>query len=128
LIVTVADSAQKRWGFQLTARKADNPKIQAGSFAPVDGQTQVICASEDLLQRSDAPCPVSMPLQYVEHTGVGSRLGQTGAASFELAWTPPATDVGPVTIYVAGNGADGDNSPAHDHIYAATYTVVGRIP
>src|ERR1700693_940195 len=34
LVVTVTDSAQRRWGFQLTARQANNTKVQAGTLTP----------------------------------------------------------------------------------------------
>ncbi len=130
LIVTVSDPAQTRWGFELTARQAGNPKLQAGAFKPLDGNTQVLCADERLVERGEGPCPDSLPLQYVGHTGAGSRLGRTGSVTFRVEWIPPAIDVGPVTIYVAGNAADGDNTPANDHIYLAQYTLVpaGRRP
>lgn len=123
LRVTVADPGQKRWGFQLTARQAKDPAMQAGSLSPADGDTQVICAGKDLVERSDAPCTKSTPLQYIEQTEAGARLGQLGSAVFEFDWTPPATDIGPVVIYVAANAADGDNTPAHDHIYTTKYAL-----
>src|SRR5262245_33450254 len=42
--VQVADPAQQRWGFELTARlNSDLEKGQAGDFTPIDGFTQVIC-------------------------------------------------------------------------------------
>src|SRR5437588_5278798 len=47
LKVTVQDPAQKRWGFQLTARQQSNPGTQAGTFTGSDGFTQVICATND---------------------------------------------------------------------------------
>src|ERR1035441_8167845 len=34
LVVNIADSAQKRWGFQLTARQANSSGTQAGTFNP----------------------------------------------------------------------------------------------
>ncbi|MBZ5727511.1 MAG: hypothetical protein LAP87_21250 [Acidobacteriia bacterium] len=130
LVVTVADPEQKRWGFELTARQAANPKLQAGVFQSLDGNTQVLCADERLMDRGEGPCPGTMPLQYAGHTGAGSRLGRTGSTTFQLEWIPPVSDIGPVTIYVAGNAADGDNTPANDHIYTAQYTLVpaGRNP
>ena len=34
LVVTVADPNQRRWGFQLTARLANDSKTMAGTFTP----------------------------------------------------------------------------------------------
>jgi hypothetical protein len=110
LVVTVADPSQRRWGFQLTARLKSDSKAQAGTFAPTDNFTQVMCASADLVSQNPVlPCPANMPLQYIEQTATGSRLGTTGSASFEFDWTPPASDVGQIVIYVAGNAANGNN-------------------
>ena len=127
LRVTVADAGQRRWGFQLTVRQERDPAMQAGSLSSMDRNTQVICASRDVAGLSDAPCTPSTPLQYIEHTEVGGRLGQPGAAIFEVEWTPPASDVGPVVVYVAGNAADGDNTPFHDHIYTTQYRLYAAV-
>jgi hypothetical protein len=44
LTVTVTDSSQRRWGFQLTVRQASNSKTMAGTFTPgSDGFTQLAC-------------------------------------------------------------------------------------
>jgi uncharacterized protein (TIGR03437 family) len=64
-----------------------------------------------------------MALQYIEHTQSGSRLGMAGAATFEFDWTPPATDVGNLIIYVAALAANGDNTSRGDHTYTARYTL-----
>src|SRR5208283_300970 len=63
------------------------------------------------------------PLQYIEHTSLGTRLGQKVSATFTFTWTPPATNVGNITIYVAGNAANGDGTDDGDHIYDNTFTL-----
>jgi uncharacterized protein (TIGR03437 family) len=129
LNVTVADPVQIRWGFQLAARLAGNPSTLAGQLTPgSDGFTQLSCASLDLstitlvgtnlCTGSGAP-----PLQYIEHTALGTRDDTTVSATFTFTWTPPATNVGDVIIYVAGNAANGDTTPDGDHIYTNTYTL-----
>ena len=124
LVVTVSDSAQKRWGFQLTARLSSNSKSQAGTFTPgSDGYTQLVCTQTTYQSENWGACPASMPLQYIEHTQNGTRLGQTKSADFGFDWTPPATDVGSVVIYVAGNAANGDGTERGDHIYTQKYTL-----
>ena len=124
LVVTVADPSQRRWGFQLTARQSSNAKSQAGSFTPgSDGFTQVVCTNVAYTNENWGVCPASMPLQYIEHTLGGTRLGQTGSATFAFDWTPPSSDVGSIVIYVAGNAANGDNTERGDHIYTQKYTL-----
>jgi uncharacterized protein (TIGR03437 family) len=126
LVVNIVDSAQIRWGFQLTARQANSSSTQAGTFTPgADGYTQLVCTQTDF--RSQAfgnTCTTNgMALQYIEHTQSGSRLGTAGAATFEFDWTPPATDVGNLVIYVAALAANGDNTSRGDHTYTARYTL-----
>ncbi len=119
LVVTVSDPDQRRWGFQLTARRESDSKLQTGSFQPTDTNTQVICSTADL---SPASCSDST-LQFIEHTPVGTRNGTTQSAAFELDWTPPSTDVGAIVVYVAGNAANGNNANTGDHIYTKSYTL-----
>jgi uncharacterized protein (TIGR03437 family) len=41
-----------------------------------------------------------------------------------FTWTPPATNVGPVHFYVAGNAVNGDlQADGKDHVYTATYVL-----
>jgi len=125
LVVTVTDSAQRRWGFQLTARQASNSKAMAGTFATgSDGFTRLACAPTTLQSESfGTSCPASQPLQYIEHTTRGTQSGVRNSASFQFDWTPPATDVGSVVVYVAANAANGDNNDTGDHIYLQRYTL-----
>src|ERR1017187_3247764 len=126
LVVNVVDGAQKRWGFQLTARQANSSTTQAGTFTPgADGYTQLVCTQTDF--RSQAfgnTCTTNgMALQYIEHTESGSRLGTAGAVTFEFDWTPPATNAGNLTVYIAALAANGDNTDHGDHTYIARYTL-----
>lgn len=146
LTVTISDPApsQGAWGFQLSARLASNPNTMAGSFTPVDSQTQIMC-SDSVFGRvggvclaganstnfvrcaeSAAPaCPANQPLQYMEHsyTGYVATAGP-GSGTYQFDWTPPSNDVGKVTIYVAGNaGVPGTPSQNGGHIYATKYTL-----
>src|SRR6185295_9822927 len=120
--VQVADPAQQRWGFELTARlNSDLEKGQAGDFTPVDNMTQVIC--ED-----NAPKPCASGPSFITHTTAGSRTGTTGGATFQFDWTPPATNAGPVTFYVAGNAANGDANMTGDLIYTSSVQLTPAIP
>ena len=114
ITVQVADAAQQRWGFELTARlNSDLEKGQAGDLVPVDNMTQVIC--ED-----SAPKPCVSGPQFITHTSVGTRNGTPNGASFQFDWTPPATNAGPVTLYAAGNAANGNGTNTGDQIYTTS--------
>jgi uncharacterized protein (TIGR03437 family) len=114
--VEVADAAQRRWGFQFSARLASDLKnAQAGTLTPVDKNTQVICDNGD-----PAPCKSATVVQFILHTEAGTRNGTTGSAVFEFDWTPPETDLGKVTFYAAGNAANGNNQNSGDRIYTTT--------
>lgn len=143
LSVTIADPAptQKAAGFQLTARVAATPSTMAGTFATVDTYTQVICSQPNLQiftyqNTNGASCKSGYTLQYIEHTGTQTDPPPPAQGGFEnsiahglpytynFMWTPPATNVGNITIYVAGNaGAGNPPTDEGDHIYATKYTL-----
>ena len=135
LTVTIADPAtsQRAWGFQLTARESGNTTFEAGSFASTDNHTLVMCASTTTLANfkeldfgGAQTCPSAQPLAYIEHSldGYQSTLNQAGSATYEFDWTPPATDVGSITFYLAGNaGPGGPPNQNNAHIYTNTFTL-----
>jgi uncharacterized protein (TIGR03437 family) len=141
LTVTIADPAatQQAWGFQLTARVSGTPSAMAGFFAFTDANTLLMCsqpnfvvlqaqcqnAKSDGCANTTTTCPLGESLQYIEHslTGYTSTKGP-GSGSYQFDWTPPATNVGNVVIYVAANaGPPGPPSQDNGHIYSTTYTL-----
>ena len=115
ITVEVTDSAQKRWGFELTARLNSSLSTgQAGCLAASDNTTQVFNSI------GGKPSCTSTSLQFVTHTVSGTRNGTKGSITFAFDWTPPTTDVGPVTLYAAGNAANGDGTDTGDHIYTTS--------
>src|ERR1022692_3294732 len=122
LTVTISDPAttQRAWGFQLTARNASASATLAGTFASTDALTTLMCASANRGQQLEVDysatkaqtCPASLTLQYIEHSLTGyqsslghtgsydyqSSLGHTGSYDYQFDWTPPATNVGNITI------------------------------
>jgi uncharacterized protein (TIGR03437 family) len=121
--VTVADPAQQRWGFELTARLNGNPQTsQAGEFFPVDNLTQVICADA-----GPKPC-ASSAAAFIEHTSAGTRNGTKSGVSFQFDWVPPSTNAGPVTLYAAGNAANGDGGSTGDNIYTTSVQLTPLAP
>jgi uncharacterized protein (TIGR03437 family) len=129
LTVTIADPNQRAWGFQLTARQTASSKAQAGSFTSTDRFTLVMCAASNLSTETelDFPnsqvCPSTQPLAYIEHSFEGEQRFQSQSQTYAFDWTPPATDVGNVIVYVAGNAANGDRTASGDRIYTKTYTL-----
>src|ERR1017187_10259242 len=133
LVVTIADSAQRAWGFQLTARLASKTSTMAGTFASTDENTTVMCSSADFsiflevdyVAGKSQTCAASMPLEYMEHSiaGYNASKGHTGSQTYEFDWTPPATSSGNVTVYVSGNAANGDLTVNGDHIYNTLFTL-----
>ncbi len=71
-------------------------------------------------------CPSGYTLQYMEHslTGYNNSVAHGLPYTYSFTWTPPATNVGNVTIYVAGNAGAGNPPTAdNDHIYSTKYTL-----
>jgi uncharacterized repeat protein (TIGR01451 family) len=106
--ITVAnsspDSTRVRWGFELTALDPSDDK--AGNLQSTDGLTQVINNAGPGGGR-----------QYIEHSQFGTFIGQMNGASWTFNWTAPATDVGTVIFYAAGNHANNDGNSSGDFIY-----------
>jgi len=101
---TNADTTRKRWGFQMTSLIGQNG---AGTFGNINGNTQT--GSDN--GRS-----------YINHTNTGTFAGQGGGASWSFSWTAPASDVGDIKFYAAGNQANNDHQSDGDLIVFAEAT------
>jgi uncharacterized protein (TIGR03437 family) len=101
----------RRWGFQLTARPTNDTTRMAGSFTP----------NENIVVNCDptgaAPCGGAR--EFATHSTLSSRNGTTGGVEWDVEWTPPANEVGEVTLFVAANAADGTGN-TNDSIYTTT--------
>lgn len=97
-ILRNADTQARAFGFQLTARLVSDPEhSQAGDFAEADSRTQVVCDDQQL--RGAAGCSSKSLVQFVQH----SDPHMDGQFAFD--WTPPATAVGDIAVYVASNAS-----------------------
>jgi hypothetical protein len=103
LRVTVQQAGRSRFGFQLTA--LDKNANRAGALAPLDGTTQVL-GQTGFGGR-----------QYIEHSVSGTLASAAGSKTWQVRWTAPDTDIGPVILYVAGNAANNDGTNQGDYIY-----------
>jgi uncharacterized protein (TIGR03437 family) len=114
--ITVSHPQAARWGFQLTARLASDETKIAGSFTPND-VARVIC-DDGSPRGSLAPCPAGQP-EFAEHFDA-PRTAAGAGFTFSIDWTPPATNVGDIVFYAAGNAANGDGTFNGDRIFTTT--------
>jgi hypothetical protein len=114
---STAASTTRKWGFQLTAYRADNGEGAGTFIVPDPSMLQIVTADED----GDWPSR-----NYVEHTALGTHDGETGPIEWTFAWRAPATSVGTIHLAVAGNAADGTQDPGFDWIYTDTHSVLDQ--
>jgi uncharacterized protein (TIGR03437 family) len=120
LTITITDSKARDYGFQATARLDSNSTNgQAGDFT-AGTQQQVTC--DNGRSTGASGCPSSAPVEFIEHTR------PFGTNVINLTWTAPSSDVGPVTIYVAANAANGDGNDSGDHIYTTKLQLTAASP
>jgi uncharacterized protein (TIGR03437 family) len=120
ITVTVTDSVNTGYGFQMTARlDSDLANGQAGDFTA--GANQIVLCGNG----SPKPCLAASPVEFIEHYyPAGTVVKSTSPYTF--TWTPPATNVGPVHFYVAGNAVTGKlplTASGADHVYTASYVL-----
>ena len=125
LTINVTDPAAKFFGYEMTARLDSNPSNgQAGDFS-ANPQTQVVlCAGAFGDSGSFKPlngCPTTQPVEFITHETMPS-----SSSPIKILWTPPATNVGNIHIYLAVNAAPSSNPVAqtpntNDHIYTVNY-------
>lgn len=104
ITVEISDPGQSRWGFELTP-------LDAGTITVTDpANTQISNAGDNL---------------YIKHTSTGTFNGiDDGPVSWTFDWTAPTDNVPEViTLYAAGNAANGDFDNAGDYIYSTSVTI-----
>ncbi|MBA3704791.1 MAG: T9SS type A sorting domain-containing protein [Bacteroidetes bacterium] len=104
--VNINQGTLNRFGFQLIALKdADNGNV--GTFNLTEaGRTQIINGYGSLSGR-----------KYITYTYPGTAAISSGAGQWSFEWNAPATDVGPVTLYLATIAANDDGSDKGDYCY-----------
>ena len=118
--IVVTDSTARSYGYQVSARLGSNETSgQAGSFSTTGANQQIICQDGRARPASGA-CAAARPIEFFEH----SRPSTTN--TIELDWTAPATDVGNVRFYVAGNAANANGQNTGDKIYTANFTLTPK--
>ena len=118
--VTDPDASQVVRGFQITAQ-APLGCFQAGDFAQAEGDMGVLIRDDSGVRRPRPICPDAV-IQYPTHNA--PKPAQDGAARFELNWTAPDVNVGPILFAAAGNAANGNFSNQGDRIYLVQERIV----
>lgn len=131
ITVLATDPVNTSFGFQMTARlDSDQVNGQAGYFIP--GANQLVMCDYLSVQFMDTPEPApnscgpdvngNPSIEFVEHSFPKGSFPQSTPYTF--TWMPPATNVGPVHFYVAGNVVNDDqNAGPEDHVYTNSYVL-----
>jgi len=109
----------QRWGFQLTARLASNEALKAGTFTLANSFAITCGGGQPAGNCGNAT-------EFIEHTQPLTYAGVTGGVVWEVEWTPPASDMGEVVFYAAGNAANGNLNNQGDRIYTTSLRQVAE--
>jgi hypothetical protein len=105
--VTVQQTARTRFGFQLTA--IDSNGNRAGTLESLGGDTSL------------NPVSGQGGRQYIQHTQQGTSQNVNNGRSWQVRWTAPATGIGQVRFFVAGNAANNNGNETGDSIYTNSF-------
>jgi uncharacterized protein (TIGR03437 family) len=120
--IRINDAAGLRWGYQLTARLKSDETKAAGTFT-ANADTRVRCGPASLGNTApDGPC--NGEVEFASHTSAATKPGTPNPGIFSVEWTPPASNVGEIILYVAGNAANNNNASSGDRIYTANLTLL----
>jgi uncharacterized protein (TIGR03437 family) len=118
--VTINDAQAQVYGMQMTARLVSDLKGPAGTFTPAQDM-RVLCSNGSLtdegVPRQGTSCAANRLLEFIEHTS------PRNSNTFTFDWTPPASDVGEVRLFVAANAANGNGQQTGDRIYTSNVTL-----
>jgi hypothetical protein len=106
LSVTISDANAAAWGYEMTAVQATSTSTGAGTFVATDTASSVRASGT----KSYAEQANAFPNTTASHT-------------YAVDWTPPATNVGNVTLYAAGLGADNSGDTSGDSTYTTNLTL-----
>ena len=103
ITIQVADNGQSRWGFEFTP-------LNHGSITITDPtNTQMSTFGNNV---------------YVKHTTTGTHNGTPdGPVSWTFDWTAPVDPPSMITLYCAGNAANGNLNNQGDYIYTTSFNM-----
>ncbi len=97
----VIDGGKTRFGFQITV--LDSNDNMAGSFI--------------ITNTINTTAQTNIGRNYVSH------LNANSTSTWQFDWVAPGTDLGPLTFYIAGNGANNNGSSSGDNIYTRAFLI-----
>lgn len=103
--VSLNQANRLRYGFQVTALDATGKP--AGTLTVTDATAT----------RPDTAPVGGFTRTYISQTSSGYTATSTNQRDWSFKWTAPATRVGKITFYAAGNAANGTGSSSGDYIY-----------
>jgi uncharacterized protein (TIGR03437 family) len=123
VMVQITDASKGKFGFELTSRLASNTANgAAGDFSSSDAFTQILC--DDGSNKPAAGCPSKFPVQFIQHTFQGYSNSTAGGYTYQFDWTPPATNVGNVNLYVSSvAGPAGAPNQNNANVYTTNITL-----
>ena len=101
MTVTMNQASRAAYGFQLTAVDAQGNR--AGTFTTSDNRTQLLNGTGTFTGR-----------RYIQHSISGISSNGANQASWTFKWRAPATPAGKITLYAAGNAANGTGTSSND--------------
>ena len=108
ILVRVEEAEREVFGFQVAVKAAsttDDYYDHAGRLELIDSTTTQLVTD-----------------YYVTHMADGAAQQE-----WSVRWIPPEGETRDVTVYAAGNAADGDGSNRGDHIYTTQWTMRATI-
>jgi len=106
LTLTLADSGQSRWAFEITAEYFNGfDWVQAGFFTitqPMNTQLSVGGGSYP---------------DFVKNTYTGTFTGTPGPTSWQFNWVAPEAAVASISFYFAGNACNASSGSGGDYVY-----------
>lgn len=110
--VTVARTASPLFGFDLECLTGSSPAQNAGTLIVTNpAETHILNATVSTVVRKN--------MTHQLNGGLG-----TDTKTFTFKWAAPATNVGNVTFYCAGNATNGNGAKTGDHVYTTSQVVV----
>lgn len=108
ITLSIQDEGVQRFGYQLVVlHNRDNSN--AGSLSLLDTINTQIIANDIALQDR----------RYATYTYPGTEAKKSGVGEWQVRWTAPSTDEGPVTFYLATVSANNDDTDKGDYAYTS---------
>lgn len=107
ITVKVSDNTKTKWGFEMTALNATNDSTPGKFLGEVSGILTSNPVSSSFNKR-----------KYVAH-----RDANTTTSQWMIPWVAPASNIGNICFYVAGNAANNNGNNSGDNVYTASLCI-----